>query len=153
MSKRRERRIQYAALPFRPGLDGVEVMLITSRETKRWVIPKGWPMPGKSPVEAAAIEAHEEAGIDGAVAETPVGAYSYLKRLKSGKDRPVEVVVYPLRVEALLDDYPEKAERSRQWFAPVVAAALVEEEALKALLLAFGRVRLDEAGDGAKPVA
>ena len=143
MSKRRERKVQYAALPFRPGRDGVEVLLITSRETQRWVIPKGWPMKGKTPREAAALEAHEEAGLDGPVAEHPVGRYGYDKRLKGGKDRPVEVLVFPLRVETLSDDWPEKAQRRREWFSPTVAAALVDEPELKALIMAFGRVRLD----------
>lgn len=152
MSKRRERRRQYAALPFRPGRDGVEVLLITSRETRRWVIPKGWPMKDKTPPEAAGIEAHEEAGLDGDVAAQPVGTYRYAKRLKTGQDRDVEVVVFPMRVLALLDDWPEKEERRRQWFDPAVAAALVDEAELKALILAFGRVRLD--GDGnAGPIA
>ena len=143
MSKRRERKLQYAALPFRPGRNGVEVMLVTSRETKRWVIPKGWPMKGKAPPEAAAVEAHEEAGLDGTISERAVGSYGYAKRLKDGNDRPVEVMVFPLRVTAMLDDWPEKEQRQRQWFAPAVAAALVDEAELKALLLAFGRVRLD----------
>jgi len=147
LSKRRERKIQYAALPFRPGRDGVEVMLITSRETKRWVIPKGWPMKGKTPREAAVQEAHEEAGIDGPVSEQPVGSYRYDKRLKNGRGRPVEVSVYPLRVEVLQDEWPEKEQRRREWFTPAVAAALVDEPELKALIMAFGRVRLDGGED------
>ena len=122
-------------------------MLITSRETQRWVIPKGWPMKGKAPHEAAAIEAHEEAGLDGTVAETAVGTYRYDKRLKKGADRPVVVEVFPLRVETISDDWPEMDQRRRQWFSPAVAAALVDEAELKALLLAFGRVRLDAAPD------
>lgn len=147
MSKRRERKVQYAALPFRPavgpGRDGVEVLLITSRETKRWVIPKGWPMKGKAPHEAAAVEAHEEAGLDGRMSDRPLGRFRYAKRLRTGKDRPVEVEVYALRVETMSDDWPEKEQRRREWFPPVVAAALVDEPDLKALIAAFGRVRLD----------
>jgi 8-oxo-dGTP pyrophosphatase MutT (NUDIX family) len=148
LSKRRERRIQYAALPFRPGRDGVEIILITSRETKRWVLPKGWPMKGRTAREAAAIEAHEEAGLDGPVSEQPIGSYRYDKRLKDGNARPVEVSVFPLRVETLSDDWPEKDQRRREWFSPAVAAALVEEPELKALIMAFGRVRLDGGGAG-----
>jgi len=152
LSKRRERRLQYAALPFRPGREGVEVLLITSRETRRWVIPKGWPMKGKTPAEAAELEAHEEAGLEGHVSDQAVGSFRYAKRMRDGKDRSVEVAVFPMRVDGLLDDWPEKEQRRRQWFDPVVAAALVDEEELKALLLAFGRVRLDvEAGEGLNP--
>lgn len=148
LSKRRERKVQYAALPFRPGRDGVEILLITSRETKRWVIPKGWPMKGKAPHEAAAVEAHEEAGLDGRMSDRPVGRFRYDKRLRTGKDRTVEVEVYALRVEAMSGDWPEKEQRRREWFPPAVAAALVDEPELKALIVAFGRVPLDALADG-----
>ena len=144
MSTRRERKVQYAALPFRPGPHGVELLLITSRETRRWVIPKGWPMKGKTPHEAARIEAHEEAGLDGQIAERPVGKYRYVKRLKSGKDRQVEVQVFPLRVSHEGDDWPEKEQRVRRWGPPAEAAALVVEPELKVLIMAFGRIRLDD---------
>jgi 8-oxo-dGTP pyrophosphatase MutT (NUDIX family) len=150
LSKRRQRRIQYAALPFRPGPRGVEVLLITSRETRRWVIPKGWPMKERTAPQTAAQEAFEEAGIEGLIAEQAVGTYRYDKRLKSGKSREVEVEVFPLRVTEVGDDWPEREQRSREWFSPAVAAALVMEPELKALLAAFGRVRLD--GDGAEGV-
>lgn len=144
MSTRRERKVQYAALPFRPGPHGIEILLITSRETKRWVIPKGWPMKGKAPHEAAQIEAHEEAGLDGWIAQRPVGSYRYAKRLKSGKDRQVQVAVFPLRVTLEGDDWPEKEQRVRRWGPPAEAAALVVEPELKVLIMAFGRVRLDD---------
>jgi 8-oxo-dGTP pyrophosphatase MutT (NUDIX family) len=148
LTKRRERKVQYAALPFRPGSHGVEILLITSRETRRWVIPKGWPMKGKAPHEAAAIEAHEEAGLDGQVASRAIGTFRYAKRLKSGKERPVEVTVFPLRVTHEGDDWPEKEQRVRRWGPPAEAAALVIEPELKALIMAFGRLRLDEADFG-----
>ena len=143
MTKRRERKVQCAALPFRPGAHGIEVLLITSRETRRWVIPKGWPMKGKTPHEAAAVEAHEEAGLDGDISPQSVGSYRYAKRLKSGKDRLVQVQVFPLRVTFEGDDWPEKEQRVRRWGPPAEAAALVVEPELKALIMAFGRVPLD----------
>ena len=144
MSTRRERKVQYAALPFRPGSRGIEILLVTSRETRRWVIPKGWPMKGKAPHEVAQIEAHEEAGLDGWIAQHPVGTYRYAKRLKSGKERQVKVAVFPLRVTAEGDDWPEKDQRVRRWGPPAEAAALVVEPELKVLIMAFGRVRLDD---------
>lgn len=159
MSKRRERKAQYAALPFRPGRQGVEVLLVTSRETKRWVIPKGWPMKGHTPHSAAAVEAREEAGLLGRISEAEIGRYRYDKRLRTGKDRPVEVRVFALRVDELMEKWPEKAQRRREWFAPAVAAALVDEPELKALIAAFGRLKpqdigLDEAdGEGPNPSA
>lgn len=138
MSKRRERKTQYAALPYRDGPGGREVLLITSRETQRWVIPKGWPMKDKTPPEAAAVEAFEEAGLSGPVADQPVGTYRYAKRLKSGAERPVEVLVFPLRVESESDYWPERDERTRRWFAPAEAAEAVDEPDLKALISTFG---------------
>ena len=81
-TERAERR-QVAALPWRRGADGgVEILLVTSRETRRWVTPKGGRMPGKTDAEAAAQEALEEAGVEGRVADEPVGSFRYLKVLK-----------------------------------------------------------------------
>ena len=149
MSKRRDRKVQYAVLPFRPGPTGLEILLITSRETKRWVMPKGWPMKKKKPHETAATEALEEAGVEGAVAKDAIGVYRYDKRLKSGKLKPTEVTVFPFRVEVERDKWPEMKERERRWFAPAEAASLVDEPELKALICAFARVELQaEALDG-----
>jgi 8-oxo-dGTP pyrophosphatase MutT (NUDIX family) len=71
-------RRQYGALPYRlrPG-SRPQFMLITSRESRRWVIPKGWPKKGKSPQHSAAREAFEEAGVVGAVDKRSVGSFSY----------------------------------------------------------------------------
>ena len=158
MSKRRDRKVQYAVLPFRPGPEGLEVLLITSRETKRWVTPKGWPMKRKKPHETAAIEALEEAGIEGKVGKQPLGTYRYDKRLKSGKLKPTEVTVFPFRVTVELDAWPEMAERERRWFPPAEAAGLVDEPELKALICAFARIdpssgALDDADGDATPGA
>src|ERR1700758_2793110 len=90
---------QFAAIPYRIGADGhVEILLITSRETRRWVIPKGWPMKGKSSAKSAAREAFEEAGVTGKLDKSPVGAYAYDKRLKSGRLQRVRVTVFGLEV-------------------------------------------------------
>ncbi|HEX2018774.1 MAG TPA: NUDIX hydrolase, partial [Aurantimonas sp.] len=74
-----KRRKQFAALPFRTDADGVEVLLVTSRDTGRWVIPKGWPMKNRRPHRAAAIEAFEEAGVVGKASKVPMGTYDYDK--------------------------------------------------------------------------
>jgi 8-oxo-dGTP pyrophosphatase MutT (NUDIX family) len=132
-----EVRRQYAALPFRRQ-EGLEVMLITSRERRRWVIPKGWPMKGKSRHGAAAQEALEEAGIQGAIKKKAVGSYIYVKRGIGGISWPCTVFVYPLAVHVEQDDWLEKAERTRQWFSYIEAAEAVEEPDLRALILAFG---------------
>ncbi len=130
-------RIQYAALPFQRAEDGVQILLITSRETRRWVLPKGWPMPGRTPAGAAQREAFEEAGLRGEMAKSAFGAYAYYKRLKTGVFVPVRVEVFPMRVREERKTWPEKKQRERRWFAPDAAAAAVAEPELRALILAF----------------
>src|SRR5215471_8614155 len=88
------KRVQYGALPYRVGNGSrPEFMLVTSRETQRWIIPKGWPKKGKSPRRSAAREAFEEAGVLGAVGRRPLGSFSYEKRLKNGRSVECEVRV------------------------------------------------------------
>ena len=131
---------QYGVIPFRPGEDGqVEILLITSRETRRWVVPRGNPIAGLSPPLSAAQEAFEEAGIYGDVEIDPLGRYRYDKRRPSGDLDEAEVELYPMRVVEILDDWPEKAQRERRWFSQQEAAAAVEEADLSALIEAFGR--------------
>jgi len=129
---------QFAALPWRLSADGaVEVLLITSRETRRWVIPKGWPMKGLKPHQAAAREAWEEAGVEGRIGSRRVGAFDYDKRLSSGALQPVRVEVYPLKVGIIHEDWPEAAQRERAWVAPSEAASRVDEPGLARILSAF----------------
>lgn len=132
-----ERR-QVAALPWRRGVNGLEILLVTSRETRRWVTPKGWTMKGKTDHAAAAVEAFEEAGVDGVVSERSLGAFSYDKVLKTTEIRAVTAALYPLEVVILRDDWPEKAERERRWFTPAEAADAVQEPELAALIRSFG---------------
>ena len=92
---------QVAALPFRIKDGKIEVLLVTSRETKRWLIPKGWPMKGKKPHKAAAQEAEEEAGVKGEIKNKPLGSYDYWKRRAAHFDL-CRVNVYPLEVSKQL---------------------------------------------------
>lgn len=132
---------QYAALPFRM-VDGFpQVMLVTSRETKRWVLPKGWPEKNHKPWEAAAREAYEEAGLIGRIAHTPLGSYTYSKRLDDRTSVTCAVEVFPMRVERQLDEWPERKQRETRWFTPGQAAMAVEEGGLVRLLLGFGAVQ------------
>jgi 8-oxo-dGTP pyrophosphatase MutT (NUDIX family) len=134
----REPREQYAALPWRRSADGgVEVLLITSRETRRWVIPKGWPIKGLKSPKSAAREAYEEAGVTGEVGKKKLGVYHYDKRLASGRLQHVKVTVFPLHVEAEAQSWPEQREREKLWTDPRDAAARVEEPGLQALIAAF----------------
>lgn len=134
----REPSVQFAALPWRRTPDGeVEVLLITSRETRRWVIPKGWPVKGMSSAKSAAREAFEEAGVVGKIAKAPLGMFSYDKRLKNGRIQHVRVGVFPLHVEREQDTYPERGQREKLWLAPVEAARLVGEPDLMVILAGF----------------
>lgn len=111
-----------------------EVLLITSRGTGRWVIPKGWPMPGRSLAGAAAQEAWEEAGIRGSIDEQEIGRYTYRKEQDPGFAIPVEVRVFLLEAAAAATDYPEAAQRRRDWFPAARAAELVAEPGLRDIL-------------------
>lgn len=133
---------QYAALCYRKKGRKVEVLLITSRGTGRWILPKGWPMFRKSPAEAAAREAWEEAGVVGTPKETYIGLYSYTKVISAKKARPCVALVYPVKVKELADKYPEKRERKRAWFSPKKAAKRVAEPELARLLRDFDPKKL-----------
>jgi 8-oxo-dGTP pyrophosphatase MutT (NUDIX family) len=131
------RRIQYAALPFRRNGDGVEVMLVTSRDTGRWVIPKGWPIGRKAPHASAAREALEEAGVVGKAGRDSIGTYTYEKRLVNGTIVICEVQVFPLEVKRQRKDWPEKEEREVRWLSPSEAAKAVQEAALSDIILSM----------------
>jgi 8-oxo-dGTP pyrophosphatase MutT (NUDIX family) len=133
--------IQYAALPFRIEGRQVKILLITSRTTRRWVVPKGWPIRGLKPQEAAAIEAVEEAGIAGEIADHPIGSYHYLKRLKGEQATAVQVIVFPFRVDEQSDDWKERHQRTFCWVDYRKAAAMVAEPGLKRLIRHLGLAR------------
>jgi 8-oxo-dGTP pyrophosphatase MutT (NUDIX family) len=135
---RRGPRQQFAALPWRRNEAGdVEILLITSRETRRWVIPKGWGKKGEPATVAAAREALEETGAGGRVGEAALGHYRYQKLLKSGRLQRVRVAVYALEVVHEHEDWPEKAVREKLWTSVAEAATLVDEPELKALIAGF----------------
>lgn len=129
--------VQSAALPWRMGKDGVEVLLVTSRETGRWILPKGWPEKGETLSFAARREAYEEAGIRGRIADTSLGIYYYTKAAASGLARRCEVHVFALEVDKAEKRWPEKQERHRCWLPPSEAAKRVGEPALAEMLNDF----------------
>ena len=134
-------RTQVAALCWRMEDGKPKVLLVTSRETGRWVLPKGWPERGTDAHQDAAREAWEEAGVRGEASPECLGFYAYNKVLGPDKGIPCVVAVYPLEVTALKDTYPEVRERRRKWFSPAKAAEKVAEPELKALLAAFDPAR------------
>jgi len=130
--------IQYAALPYRLRGGKLSILLISSRRTRRWIIPKGWPMEGRKPHEAAAVEAHEEAGIHGEIADQPLGSYRYLKAVMDGQTMAVQVLVFALAVEEQAEHFLEAGERVATWFGYRQAAGRVAEPSLRRLILDFG---------------
>lgn len=131
-------KLQVAALPWRSTGNGVEVMLITSRDTGRWVLPKGWVEKDEKLWRAAEREAEEEAGLTGQMARNEAGRYFYAKVMKIGPAVACEVKVYPLEVTAVADKWKEKGMRERQWFAAAEAARLVDEPDLGDIIRRFG---------------
>lgn len=129
---------QHGALCYRQGANGaLEVLLITSRDTGRWIIPKGWPVKGRTAAGSAAQEAFEEAGVKGRVQEGCIGLYAYDKVMPGGFVQPVVVSVYPIEVDRLAADFPESDARRRRWFRPQSAALKVAEPELRAILAGF----------------
>ena len=128
----RPKRLQAAALCHRDNGCEREFLLITSRDTKRWKIPKGWPVRGLKSHEAALKEAWEEAGVRTGNANThPEGTYTCQKWQETGWSFPVETLVYSVAVTELSRDFPEASERIRKWVSAEVAADMVDEAELK----------------------
>lgn len=125
---------QIGAVCWRMNRGKVEVLLISSRDTGRWVIPKGWPMDKRTDSQAAEIEAWEEAGVRGAIAEQSLGSFGYEKVLGPKKSQACEVEVFALHVASLQDKFPERKQRRRKWFATDKAARKVNEPQLRSLL-------------------
>jgi 8-oxo-dGTP pyrophosphatase MutT (NUDIX family) len=135
MSRPVESATQYAALPYRRTAGGaLEIMLITSRDTGRWIIPKGWPVPGLDASGSAAREAGEEAGLIGHIGAQSIGRFQYGKRLPDGSVTPCTVEVFPLAVERQLPAWREQHQRLTQWFTVPDAAAAVQEPELQAII-------------------
>jgi len=133
---------QYGAITYRRTAEGLEFLLITSRRGKRWIFPKGEPMILRSPPATAAQEAFEEAGVEGRVGTAPVGRYHTIKRPHTQPMR-VEVEMFPLEVETVHEDWPEKEFRQRRWARRAEACALISEHELAELVRTF------RAGNGA----
>lgn len=125
---------QVAAIPFRLNGSGeLEVMLVTSRGTRRFIVPKGWPMKGKSARQAALVEAREEAGVRGKALKKPAGSYCYWKRLSTSFVNVV-VTAYLIEVSEEMQDWQEASARQRAWLAPADAAILIDEPELATLI-------------------
>ncbi|EEB83679.1 NUDIX hydrolase [Roseobacter sp. GAI101] len=130
-------RSQFAALCYRVRRGKVQVLLITSRGSKRWIVPKGWPMNGQTPAKAALQEAWEEAGVTGRSVGGCLGVYSYDKTLPDKQVIPVVVLLYPVEVKALAKKFPEAGQRRRKWVSRKKAMKMVSEPELGRLIRDF----------------
>jgi 8-oxo-dGTP pyrophosphatase MutT (NUDIX family) len=129
--------LQVGALCWRMAGGVTRILLITSRDTGRWVIPKGWPMRRRSEAEAAAREAYEEAGVRGEVVARSLGLFAYEKRLSKSRALMLVVRVFPLEVRELLRTFPETGQRRIKWFTRDKAAERVAEPDLAAIIRGF----------------
>lgn len=134
-------RTQFAALCYRYRGTKLEICLVTSRRSGRWILPKGWPMHKETPANAAAKEAWEEAGLKGRAIDRCLGVFSLVKPL-SENPAPVVVMVYPVKVETVHDNWPEKSERRRKWVSPKKAAKKLTEPELRRIVSTFDPARL-----------
>ncbi len=121
--------VQYAALPWRKAEGAIEILLITTRNTGRWIVPKGWPLVGRTPSECAGLEALEEAGVLGEVAVETLGSFHYNKRRKSGEIVPCKVHVFAMEV----------VRQRRSWGSLDEALARVTEPGLRRLIAKFAK--------------
>ena len=143
---------QVAALPLRHGKNGaVEILLVTSRTTGRWIIPKGWPSKRIKDHKAAAREARREAGVKGKIKPKAIGSYRYVKP-ELGDGAPIDVAVYLLSVRKLAKRWPEKRERRRAWFDVLDAATKIVEPELSELIGALRKLGKSAAKAKLKPV-
>jgi 8-oxo-dGTP pyrophosphatase MutT (NUDIX family) len=128
---------QYAALCYRIRKEKPQFLLVTSRGTGRWIVPKGWPIKGKTPAKTALREAWEEAGVRGRVGKDAIGMFAYRKLLGRKRMAHCVALVYPVEVKSLDISFPESKQRRRKWFGRKKAAARVAEPELAELIRTF----------------
>ncbi|ACK49201.1 NUDIX hydrolase [Methylocella silvestris BL2] len=152
--------LQYGALPYRFTHAGaLEILLITTRRSRRWIVPKGDPIKGLNPAKSAAREAFEEAGVRGAVADKPFGSFRFHKTLEGAPNLLCQVRIYPLLVKEQMHDWPEAHQRDLRWFEPAEAQNVVNDKGLQELIGRFAekmeakaaRVRKSAAATAAAP--
>ena len=142
--------IQYGALPWRRVHGELQILLVTTLNTRRWIVPKGWPIPGLAPCDCAAHEAVEEAGVSGDMQSKPLGAFHYEKRLKSGETLHCKVEVFAMEVQRQRRKWPERAARESCWCSAEEALARVSEPGLRRLIARF--VKLADAQNAGEVV-
>ena len=139
-------RAQFAALCYRFRGNKLQVCIVTTRSTGRWILPRGWPTHKQTAHDGAAIEAFEEAGITGRVCPNALGTYVYNK-LINDETAPILVVVYAIDATHFAKKWPEKKQRKRRWVSQKKAVSKLQEPGLKHIVSNFAPVRLDVAPD------
>jgi 8-oxo-dGTP pyrophosphatase MutT (NUDIX family) len=132
---------QAGALCWRRNEGRLEILLVKGRKSGRWVLPAGWALRGRPLASTAEREAWEEAGVSGTVANRVMTVVPKRKRYRLAGEIEWQMAVFPLRVDAVFDVYPEAGERQRGWFSPEEAAKLVHPSSLGPVLrdVALGR--------------
>ena len=143
VASRSKVRVQYAALPWRVNGGRLEVLLITTLKTRRWIVPKGWPGETLSAQACAAHEALEEAGVSGPLSEKPIGMFRYFKRRKDGGAVPCRVDVFALEVTQQRRSWAEKTMRESRWCSVEQALALVGDPGLRQVIAHFAETMQD----------
>ncbi|HZZ21186.1 MAG TPA: NUDIX hydrolase [Roseiarcus sp.] len=118
----------------------LEILIVTTRQTRRWIVPKGWPIKRLTPAKSAAREAFEEAGVRGNIGVKPIGTFSYKKTADAyGAEADCEVKIFPLLVRRQSATWPESAQRVAQWVDPEKAISLIREPELKSIVTKFAK--------------
>jgi 8-oxo-dGTP pyrophosphatase MutT (NUDIX family) len=133
--------VQYGALPYRfTPMAALEVLIVTTRQSRRWIVPKGWPIKRLSASKTAAREAFEEAGVRGRIGARAIGVFRYKKGAnENGAGSDYEVKIFPLLVRRQAATWPESGQRVVQWVDPEKAIALIREPELKAIVAKFAK--------------
>jgi 8-oxo-dGTP pyrophosphatase MutT (NUDIX family) len=126
--------LQVAMACLRDSPDGPEILMVRTRGSGRWILPKGWPMKGRTLAEAAAQEAWEEAGAKGRVMPAEIARIAGEKRTDAGLDMPCELAVFAMRDVVLAEVYPEAGQRQRKWMPLRIAAERAGSPELRALI-------------------
>lgn len=130
---------QFAALPWRTGSDGkTRILLVTSGEHQRWVIPTGWPIVGQPPFVTASLKAFEKAGIIGDIYPQPMTDCQYMKQLDDGSLQPCRVTVFSMKVYGTLSNWREQDHRKRSWFSVDEAADRLDDAELAEFIRLHG---------------
>jgi 8-oxo-dGTP pyrophosphatase MutT (NUDIX family) len=134
-------RVQYGALPYRfTPMAALEILVVTTRQSRHWIVPKGWPIKRLTPSKSAAREAFEEAGVRGKIGARAIGSFTYRKSTgQTDEDPNYEVKIFPLLVRRQSATWPEYGQRVVQWVDPEKAISLIREPELKAIVATFAK--------------